>query len=138
MINDTSKPLIFVGSNANIHLYADIAKRIGYTIAGMVDDDFHGQGNFHGIPIIARQDELRDTERFKDYQFICVTNRQPKWLTLNYTVRDSDKRQQLIELMESSGLNIATIISPSSEIGSYNTKIGKGRSEEHTSELQSH
>lgn len=126
MINDTNKPLIFVGSNTNIHLYVDIAKRIGYTIAGMVDDDYHGQGSFYDIPIIARLEDLNDYNKYKDYQFICVTNWQPKWLTLNYTVRDANKRQQLINIMESAELDVATIVSPSTEVGSHNTHIGRG------------
>jgi UDP-3-O-[3-hydroxymyristoyl] glucosamine N-acyltransferase len=127
MINDTSKPLIFLGSNYNIHWLVDVAKRVGYDIAGIIDDDYHGQGQFQDIPIIAKQQDLIDnTDYRRRFQFFCATNWQPADLVDIYQKRNAEKRHQLISLMDELSLDVATIVSASAEVSSYKTTIGKG------------
>ena len=127
MINNTSRPLIFLGSNYNIHWLVDVATRIGYDIAGIIDDDYHGQGQFQDIPIIAKQQDLIDnTDNYKQFQFFCATNWQPADLVDVHQKRNAEKRFKLIDLMDNLGLDVATIISTSAEVSSYKTTVGKG------------
>jgi acetyltransferase-like isoleucine patch superfamily enzyme len=125
MINDTTKPLVLVGSNSAIYKFIEIFEDIGYTIAGIIDDDYYGQGNFMDIPIIASEQELRDNiDNFKQkYQFICVTN----WLPQKdlITVRNKEKRIKITNMLDELGLDVATAISPRATV-SPRAKLGKG------------
>jgi UDP-3-O-[3-hydroxymyristoyl] glucosamine N-acyltransferase len=127
MINNTSKPLIFLGSSYNIHWLVDVAERIGFTIAGIIDDDYHGQGQFQDIPVIARQQELFDKpDYFQQFQFFCATNWQPSDLVDVNQKRNTEKRNQIINVLDQLNLDVATIISSSAEVSKYKTSIGKG------------
>ena len=121
MINDTSIPLVLIGTNSNIFKIHELAETIGYNIVGIIDDDYHGQGNFRGIPIIAKEEEiasLKDT-----HQFFCVTN----WLPYKdeVSVRNRLKRSRYLELMDQLDLNVATIVSPQARVSKHST-LGKG------------
>ena len=127
MINDISKPLVFVGTNNVLWLTLGTCKQIGYTVAGVIDDDYHGQGHFQDIPIIAKEQDLISNQEFlSQYQFICTTNWQPPELKYPQHVRNKQKRERLIGLLEQSGLDIASIIHPSCQFGNYSNSIGKG------------
>ncbi len=130
MINNISKPLIFLGTNANIFKIYELCTSVGYDIAGIIDDDYHGQGKFKEFKIIAREQDLIDNKNNlqEKYQYICVTN----WFTNDDTVynhdiivRNKEKRNRLIDLMDSLKLQIATIISPLAKVSKY-SNIGKG------------
>jgi UDP-3-O-[3-hydroxymyristoyl] glucosamine N-acyltransferase len=121
------KQLIFLGSNHNIHWVKDVAVSAGFQFAGIIDDDYHGQGHFQDIPIIAREQELIDNpEHWKQYQFFCATNWQPAEVRDRYQERNQHKRRRLIDLIEQQGFDVATIVSPRAAICSYNVKIGRG------------
>ena len=119
--------LIFLGSNTNVHWYGDIAKRMGLNLLGMIDDDYHGQGKFQDIPILATQQELIDNpSRFNGCKFYCVVNWQPPDIKYDYIVRNNNKRKSFLNIIDTLGLDETSLISPSAEIGSYNVKLGKG------------
>lgn len=121
------KPLVFVGSNYNMHWIKNVAEDAGFSVAGVVDDDYHGQGHFQGIPIIAQEQELLDNStRWNQYQFFCATNWQPADVRDQYQERNQNKRTKLINLVEQCGFDVATIISPRAELCRYNVKIGRG------------
>lgn len=130
MINDITKPIVFLGSNANIFKIYELAINIGYDVAGIIDDDYHGQGNYNGIQIVGTEKELvNDVNKLREkFQFICATN----WFTNDDTVYDRDiiirnkeKRNRLIALLDNLKLQVATIISPLARVSKYST-IGKG------------
>ena len=127
MINDTSKPLVFLGTNANIHWLVMTAHQVGYTVAGVIDDDYHGQGYFQDLPVIAQQQDLIDnTDHFGQYQFFCATNWQPEELTDPNHTRNRQKRHQLIDLLDQQQLDVATIISPQAQVCQYRLTVGRG------------
>lgn len=121
MINNTSKPLVFVGSNLNIYKVYELVESIGITIAGMIDNDYHGQGNYKGIPIIAREEDITNLK--DQYQFLCVTN----WIpgTDPMITRNNEKRRRIIDLLDSLEVEQATVISNLAQV-STRASIGKG------------
>ena len=123
MINDISRPLILLGSNANIYKLYELCQSVGYTIAGIIDDDYLGQGSFKDIPIIYAEKELYErTEYFcNNYQFFCATN----WIPGSEFKRNTDKRTKLLELLDSLELPVATIVSPLAQVSNY-ARLGKG------------
>jgi UDP-3-O-[3-hydroxymyristoyl] glucosamine N-acyltransferase len=121
------KPLIFLGSNYNLHWFIEIAESAGFVVAGMIDDDYHGQGHFQDIPIVACEQELADNpEHWNQYQFFCATNWQPAEVQDQYQERNQNKRARLIDLMETHGYDVATIVSPRAEVCRYNVTLGRG------------
>jgi carbonic anhydrase/acetyltransferase-like protein (isoleucine patch superfamily) len=126
-VNNTSKPLVFVGTNNVLHLTVATCKQIGYTIAGVIDDDYHGQGHFQDIPVIAKEQDLIDhIAELSQYQFICTTNWQPPEVKYPQHIRNKKKRERFIALLEQSGLDIASVIHPTCQYGNYHNTIGKG------------
>ena len=121
------KPLIFLGSNYNLHWFVESAESAGFQVAGMIDDDYHNQGHFQDIPIVAREHELVDNPGYwNQYQFFCATNWQPAEVQDQYQERNQSKRGRLIDLMEQQKFDVATIVSPRAEVCSYNVKLGRG------------
>lgn len=125
MINDTSKPLVFLGTNTCMWDIVDPAKKIGYNVVGVIDDDYHGQGEFQSLPVIAREEELSDP-KWKNYQFFCATNWQPDDKLAPSQVRNRQKRNKYIKLLEDLDLPVASIVHPWASVISYNNHIGKG------------
>ena len=121
MINDISQPLIFLGTNSNIFKIYELAENIGYTVAGIIDDDYHGQGKFKDLPIIAKEQNIADLK--DQYQFFCVTN----WMPTNDSVtsRNRQKRRDYIDLLDRLELDVATLVSPLARVSKY-SKLGKG------------
>jgi hypothetical protein len=110
MINDTTKPLIFLGTNSNILKFHELATSVGYTVAGIIDDDYYGQGPFHGIPVIGREQDLIDhRDRYgNQFQFLCTTN----WVPDNYEIaaRNRLKRRRQLYMLDALKFDVATIV----------------------------
>lgn len=121
MINDLSRPLVLLGTNYNIEKFVELFEEIGYTIKGIIDDDYHGQGHFRDIPVIARESEIED---FSSCQFICITNWYPDRRDA-IQIRNRKKRTDQIKLLDELDLSVATAISTRSVVSNY-AKIGKG------------
>ena len=121
------KPLLLLGTNSNIHDFCDIAKGSGFEIAGIIDDDFHGQGSYQGIPIVAREQDLVDNPaHWNNYQFFCVTNWQPAVFNEPSQARNRQKRQRLIALCEQQQFDVATVIGKFAHVCTYNVRLGRG------------
>jgi NDP-sugar pyrophosphorylase family protein len=120
LINNITKPLIFLGSNSNIYKLYELCETIGYQITGIIDDDYHGQGHYKNIPVVGKEEEL---EKFQDHQFICATN----WIPGNdsITIRNREKRNRQIDLLDQKAVDLATVISPLAQVSKY-AKIGQG------------
>jgi tetrahydrodipicolinate N-succinyltransferase len=126
-VNNTSKPIVFVGTNLSLSITAETCKKIGYSIAGIIDNDYYGQGHFQNIPVIATEQDLIDNkEQLNQYQFICTTNWQPPELKYPQHIRGKQKRDRFISVLEQSGLDIASIIHPHCQIALGQNHIGRG------------
>lgn len=121
------KPLVFLGTNHNLHWFVDIAKSAGYVVAGIIDNDYHGQGHFQDIPIIGREEELLENfDYWNQYQYFCGTNWQPTEVKDPYQERNQLKRNRYIALLDEQKYDVATIVSPRAQVCTYNVKLGRG------------
>lgn len=121
MINDVSIPLILLGTNANILKIYELCIECGFTVAGIIDDDFYGQGQFCTIPVIDNEQNIANY--VNRYQFICVTN----WIPDSNPIyiRNRAKRDRQLALLESTNAILATVVSPLAQVSRYST-IGNG------------
>ena len=119
------KPLVFIGTNSNLFKLAELVIRAGYSLAGIIDDDYYGQESFKGLPVIGDEATLRAKAEFykQKYQFICATN----WVPDDYEIaeRNRAKRQRQLELMQQLELDVATIVAPTA-IVSRLSQLGPG------------
>jgi NDP-sugar pyrophosphorylase family protein len=117
-----SKPLIFVGANTNLSLYAETAERQGYTVAGIFDKDYYGNTkNIAGVPVIGSEEQLTDPVIRDQYNFFIGTN----WSPSPGHSRDVEKRKYLIQYLQDLGIISINIIDPSSQI-SRTARLGQG------------
>jgi hypothetical protein len=119
MINDTSRPLVFLGSNYNIYKLYELCASVGYEVVGIIDDDYHSQGQFKDIPVIAQESQIADYR--EQYQFICATN----WMPGSDAERNRLKRQRLLDLMSELDLTTATVVSNLAQV-SGRARLGAG------------
>lgn len=125
MINNTSKPLVFLGTNLAMWNLVDTARQLGITVAGVIDDDYHSAGEFQTLPVLALESSLDDAF-WKDYQFFCATNWQPDELLGPWHTRNRSKRHLYIDRLDQLDLDVATLVHPFSIVISYNVNLGKG------------
>jgi acetyltransferase-like isoleucine patch superfamily enzyme len=125
MINNIQKPLVFLGTNVSMWYIVDAAKKLGIEVAGVIDDDYHGQGEFQSLPVLAKQDQLQQ-DMWQDYQFFCATSWQPNEVHGPWHARNRSKRSQYISMLDELDLDVATIVHPTAQIISYNVQIGRG------------
>jgi len=125
-INDKSKPLVLLGSNAALYVISDICAEHGINIAGVMDSDYPGPMIF-GVPKFPHTLEDFDNPMMLDYlkdtyNFFVATNLNPP----NTAVfrRNNQKRDQLIGLVENYGLNCISLIGRQALAGSTN-QIGR-------------
>ena len=110
--NDASRPLVLLGSNSNILKLVELAESCGVAVEGIIDDDYHGQGQYKGIPVVAQE---QDIARFADRQFLCATN----WTPDLASARNREKRTQHLKLINQHGLALATLVSPLAAVSKY-------------------
>jgi carbonic anhydrase/acetyltransferase-like protein (isoleucine patch superfamily) len=118
---DFSKPLILMGSNTAIFLYADLYEELGGVSAAIMDSDYYGNTDaISGIPV-KYSEKTFDFEKEKDnYNWFVGSN----WV---YGMdRDADKRKNFIALAEQYSLNVINLIHPSANLSNRATTIGKG------------
>ena len=114
------KPVIFLGTSANLEVPLRICQLCNIPVAGIVDSDYYGNTDTkNGIKIIGGEDTFDfDAARDKFDFFIGQS-------FSTQDIRSRKKRLQYIELINRHSLNCATLIHPSSEI--YDgVKIGTG------------
>lgn len=121
-INDSSKPLILLGTSANITKVLDICTSANITVAGIIDDDYFGNTEiFEGIPVI---DKTSNLYRYKsNYNFFCAINWSP--ISDTISVRNKQKRLDYLNLIESNKLECISLVDQFSRIASTAT-IGHG------------
>jgi NDP-sugar pyrophosphorylase family protein len=97
--------LVLIGSNSNIFKLVELADACGVTVAGIIDDDYHGAGEYKGIPVIGCE---QDIHRFNNHEFLCATN----WTPGADSARNRQKRARQLALIRQHDLPLATLISP--------------------------
>jgi UDP-3-O-[3-hydroxymyristoyl] glucosamine N-acyltransferase len=112
--NDSSRPLVLLGSNSNILKLIELAESCGVAVEGIIDDDYHGQGQYKGIPVIAQE---QDIAQFADRQFLCATN----WTPDPGSARNRQKRIKHLVLINQHTLTLATLVSPLAEVSRFST-----------------
>lgn len=125
------KDIVFVGSNLAIHIYTEVAAELGYTVAGILDEDYYKSGKasiFRSVPVIGSQHWLNPehaqfAELQEQYCFFPATNWIPAEDPVN--LRNTDKRRQILEYLNHLDLEVASLIAPQTAI-SPSAQIGKG------------
>ena len=125
--NDTSRPLIFLGSSMNISKLADVCQLTGIKIAGIIDNDYWGNtDSISGIPVIDSESCFDDPERLayyrSNYNFFCATNWSPE--TDPVTTRNREKRSRLIDIIDQLNLPCVSLVDPLSRVAST-ARIGR-------------
>lgn len=127
-INDSSRPLIFLGSNIVMPKFTEICEDAGIAVHGIIDNDYFGNTkDIDGIPVIDTEFSFSDLEKLKYYRdnfnFFCATN----WLPFqdDISIRNKYKRNRLIDLIDYYNLNCLTIVDQSARI-SRRATVGKG------------
>ena len=98
------KPLILLGSNANIGLFVDTAEEMGMTVHGIIDDNYFGNTeSIDGVPFIGSE-ETFDFEKQRDNYLFFVA---PSVIPIN--TLDRQKRLKMIAIVEQYNLPLATL-----------------------------
>lgn len=119
-INNTDRPLVFLGSNIVMEKFSDLCEEFGIEILGIIDKDYWGNTDkICDIPVIGSEDNI---EEFKDYNFFCATN----WLPMSDPVsqRDREKRFRLIDIIKNNNLNCISLVDPTARV-SRSATVGK-------------
>lgn len=99
----------------------ELCEDFGIQIAGILDKDYWGNTEYVcEIPVIGSQDEIL---KFKNYNFFCATNWQP--IKDSISIRNKEKRHELMNLLKKNKLNCISLVDPSSKI-SRRSNIGVG------------
>lgn len=120
------RPIIFLGSNVNLKLYIETAKKAGMTVAGIIDNDYAGNTEkLFGLPVLAGEQDFEDTdvlEFYKSkYMFFIATNWSPEAIH----ARDRVKRRHLIDVVNRYSLTCVNIVDPSAQVSEY-ANLGQG------------
>jgi acetyltransferase-like isoleucine patch superfamily enzyme len=116
----SDKSIVFLGSNSNLLLYYETAKKAGLTVAGIVDNDYASNTNsLYGIPVLASERQFEDQDFLEEYKskylFFIATN----WSPDPSHKRDCGKRRHLIDVVKRYSLPCVNIIDPSAQISNY-------------------
>lgn len=127
-INDATRPLIFLGSNSIMHKLVGICEDHGITVAGIIDSDYYGNcDQLCEIPVIDSESFVNDTAKLahyrNNYNFFCATNWIPEQSPV--AVRNRQKRNRLIDMIESNSLNCISLVDRDARMLKY-AEIGRG------------
>lgn len=123
-----NRPLIFLGSNSSLRKQIEVCEEQGIEIFGIIDSDYFGNTQeLNGLPVVDTEESFSDpikVEFYKNnYNFFCATN----WIPIQdpVSVRNREKRNRLLNLIEQLELNCINIIDKSARI-SRHARLGKG------------
>jgi hypothetical protein len=127
MINDNSKPLIFIGANSALFILTDLCEQHGIRVAGIIDKDYYGNtDDINGVPVIDTEESFFDAARLaeykRNYNFFLATN----WTGNldDVQTRNRAKRQYLIDVIEQNELPCISLVDTAARVHKSN-KIGK-------------
>lgn len=121
MINDNSKPLIFIGSNYHLCFFTDACEMHGIKVHGIIDNDYYGNtAELDGVPFIDTEVSFDDPEKLEYYKnnfnFFLATNWVPTGIQPDIAVRNKQKRDRLISIIEKYGLPCINLVDPTARI----------------------
>ena len=127
-INDTCKPLIFLGSSSAMYKQTELCESLGIRIHGIIDSDYFGNTEeICGFKVIDGQNIFDNEEKRNYYKsnfnFFCAVNWTPE--SDKVSVRNRNKRLELINLIDKWDLPCISIVNPTARISRY-AKIGHG------------
>lgn len=127
-VNDLSRPLIFLGSNAVMYYLQEVCDSLGITIRGIIDQDYWGNtDHVCEIPVIDTELSFADEEKLDYYKhnfnFFCATNWTPE--NLPHAVRNRQKRLDLLNLIQQHQLPCISIVNPTARVSKF-SNIGHG------------
>lgn len=106
-----NKPLIFLGSNSNLALFAEIAEQMGISVKGVIDDNFFGNtDSICDIPFIESEETFNFEKERDRYVFFVSPSVVPTFLN------DRKKRQKMIKIVEDYNLELVSLINNFSQI----------------------
>ncbi len=126
--NNTSKPLIFLGSSVALYKQLEVCENVGISVHGIIDQDYYrNTEHLCDLPVIDGQDCFKDPERLNYYRenfnFFCATNWTPESSLVQ--IRNREKRKELIDIIDHYNLPCISIIDPRSRISRY-AQVGRG------------
>jgi len=127
-INNTEKPLIFLGSSSTMYKQTEICEQLGIEIFGVIDSDYFGNtGKICDLPVVDSQTCFSDPDKLNFYRdnfnFFCAVNWTPE--PDNISKRNRQKRLDLIDLIDAHSLNCISIVDPRARISKH-AQIGHG------------
>ena len=107
----SQKPLIFLGSNSNISLFAETAAEMNIDVHGIIDDQYYGNTEtISDVPVIGSEKTF-DFEKFKNqYQFFVASSVVP------FFTQSKLRRLELIDLCNKFRLPLAILKSSNCQI----------------------
>lgn len=128
MRNDTSRPVMFLGSNSVMYKFTELCELLGIEVAGIMDSDYFGNTeSICEVKVVDTEISLSDPVKLaklkQQYNFFCATNWSP--VDNAITQRDCDKRNRLLELIDLYELPTVSLVDPSSRVSKHAT-IGRG------------
>lgn len=128
IINDTSKPLILLGSNACIYKVTEVCDMIGIQVAGIIDQDYYGNTKeICEIPVIDSEASFQDPVLLDHYRnnfnFFCAVNWRAEKTPI--TERNRHKRNTWLKTIHQYQLGCISIVDPNARISKHST-IGVG------------
>jgi carbonic anhydrase/acetyltransferase-like protein (isoleucine patch superfamily) len=127
LVNDKSRPLLFIGSSSTMFYFKDVCDQHGIEIAGIIDNDYYGNvSSLEGIPVIDTEISFEDPDKLKYYRenfnFFLATNYVPQ--RDNVMKRNVQKKFQLMNLIDQYDLSCITLIDKDAKVH-YTCTVGK-------------
>lgn len=102
------KPLIFLGSNSNIILFAETAEKMSIPVHGILDSNYYGNTQDRdGIPFVGSEDSFNFSDDF--VYFVS-----PSVVPTN--AHDRQKRLKMIDIVERLNLPLQTLVNKNCEV----------------------
>lgn len=127
-VNDTHRPLIFIGSNSMLHRLTEVCEQVGIRIHGVIDGNYWGNTDMIcDVPVIDTEEVFAQADRLEYYRnhfnFFCATN----WIPENneVSIRNHKKRQYLLDLIQQYDLPCISIVDPTAQVSKH-SHLGHG------------
>jgi carbonic anhydrase/acetyltransferase-like protein (isoleucine patch superfamily) len=112
ILNDSSRPLILLGSRYAMAKIKRICQFRGITIHGIIDSDYYGNTDqVNGIAVIDTEESFEDFKKLcyykENFNFFLVTTWTPE--KTDSLIRTKQRRNQLISVIEKYQLNCISL-----------------------------
>jgi hypothetical protein len=127
-VNDTSRPLIFLGSNLVMYKFTEVCDMLGIEVAGIIDQDYHGNTKeICELPVLDSEASFQDPDLLDHYRnnfnFFCAVNWSPEKNPI--AERNRRKRNMWLDTIRQHSLPCISIVDPDARISRRST-IGVG------------